>query len=331
MSTTNGSLNNSKGGANCHPTALEIVQSNGLEGKLQDKVILITGCSSGIGIDTARALSVTGATLYLTARDLNKAEKALGDLVKKPNVHLLALSLDSLTSVRACAEDFLSKSSQLNILINNAGVMATPEGRTQDGFETQFGTNHLGHFTLFYLLKPTLLASSTPEFNSRVVNVSSMAHRYGEPVLDNINLEGIYEPWMAYGQSKTANIWTASEIERRYGSQGLHGFSVHPGGIRSGLQQYVTKEQQDAWDNDDAIASVWKTSEHGAATTVWAAVAKELEGKGGKYLEDCQIAVKYDPNTGTVGKGYAPWVYDEAKQAQLWEMSLNLAGLHAEI
>ncbi|OGM47970.1 putative short-chain dehydrogenase [Aspergillus bombycis] len=329
MSTTNSSLNNSKGGTNCHPTALEIIKSNGLEGKLQGKVILITGCSSGIGIDTARALSVTGATLYLTARDLKKAEKALGDLIKQPNVHLLTLNLDSLVSVRACAEAFLSKSSQLNILINNAAVMATPEGRTQDGFETQFGTNHLGHFTLFYLLKPTLLASSTPEFHSRVVNVSSMAHRWGEPVFENINLEGIYEPWRAYGQSKTANIWTANEIERRYGSQGLHAFSVHPGGIRTGLQQYVPQEQRDAWDKDDAISGVWKTSEHGAATTIWAAVAQELEGKGGKYLEDCQIADKYDPSTGTAGKGYAPWAYDKAKQTKLWEMSLNLAGLHA--
>ncbi|GMF81244.1 unnamed protein product [Aspergillus oryzae] len=327
MSTTSSTFKSSSG-ANCHPTALEIIQNNGLEGKLQDKVILITGCSSGIGIDTARALSVTGATLYLTARDLKKAEQALGDLIEKPNVHLLTLNLNSLASVRACAEEFLSKSSQLNVLINNAGVMATPEGRTQDGFETQFGTNHLGHFTLFYLLKPILLASSTPEFNSRVVNVSSLAHRYGEPVFDNINLEGIYEPWRAYGQSKTANIWTANEIERRYGSQGLHAFSVHPGGIRTGLQHYVPKEQKDAWDQDDAISSVWKTSEHGAATTVWAAVAKELEGKGGKYLEDCQIAEKYDQSTGTAGKGYAPWVYDEAKQAKLWEMSLNLAGLH---
>lgn len=172
MSTTSSAFKSSSG-ANCHPTALEIIQNNGLEGKLQDKVILITGCSSGIGIDTARALSVTGATLYLTARDLKKAEQALGDLIEKPNVHLLTLNLNSLASVRACAEEFLSKSSQLNILINNAGVMATPEGRTQDGFETQFGTNHLGHFTLFYLLKPILLASSTPEFNSRVVNVSS--------------------------------------------------------------------------------------------------------------------------------------------------------------
>ncbi|KAE8377977.1 hypothetical protein BDV26DRAFT_304710 [Aspergillus bertholletiae] len=322
-------MSTATGSSNCHPTALEIVQSNDLEGKLQDKVILITGCSSGIGIDTARALSVTGATLYLTARDLKKAEKALGDVIKKPNVHLLTLNLDSLTSVRACAEEFLSKSSQLNILINNAAVMATPEGRTQDGFETQFGTNHLGHFTLFYRLKPTLLASSTPGFNSRVVNVASMAHRWGEPAFDNLNLEGIYEPWRAYGQSKTANIWMANEIERRHGSEGLHSFSLHPGGIRTGLQQYVPKEQREAWEKDGAIASVWKTPEQGAATTVWAAVAKELEGKGGKYLEDCQIAEKHDPSTGTMGKGYAPWAYDEAKQTKLWDLSLTLTGLHA--
>ncbi|KAF5858337.1 hypothetical protein ETB97_004573 [Aspergillus alliaceus] len=314
-------------GPNCHPTALEIVQNNGLEGKLKNKVILITGCSSGLGIYTAQALSVTGASLYLTARDLKKAEAALGDLLKQPNVHLLTLNLDSLASVRACAEEFLSKSTQLNILINNAAVMATPEGRTQDGFETQFGTNHLGHFLLFNLLRPTLLASSTPEFNSRVVNVSSMAHRWGEVVFDNLTLEGIYEPWKSYGQSKTANIYMANEIEKRFGAQGLHAFSLHPGGIRTGLQQYVPKEQRDAWETDDVISSVWKTPEHGAATTAWAAVAKELEGHGGKYLEDCHIAKAYDPSTGMAGEGYAPWAYDEAKAAKLWEVSLKLVGI----
>ncbi|KAE8353401.1 hypothetical protein BDV28DRAFT_108633 [Aspergillus coremiiformis] len=314
-----------------HPTALEIIQNEGLEGKLQKKVILITGCSSGLGIITARALSVTGATLYLTARDVKKAKSALGDLLGKPNVHLLTLNLDSLASVRTCAEDFLSKSSQLNILINNAAVMATPEGRTSDGFETQFGTNHVGHFLLFNLLKPALLASSTPEFNSRVVNVSSMAHRWGEVEFDNLTLDGIYEPWKAYGQSKTANVYTANEIERRYGAQGLHAFSLHPGGIRTGLQQYVPQEQMDAWEQNETISVVWKTPEHGAATTVWAAVAKELEGQGGKYLEDCQIAEKHDPTTGMTGRGYAPWAYDEAKASQLWEVSLELVGMHESL
>ncbi|KAF7590278.1 hypothetical protein BBP40_003015 [Aspergillus hancockii] len=312
-----------------HPTALQVVKNNDLEGKFQDKVILITGCSAGLGIETARALSTTGAILYLAVRTIKKAEAALGNLTKQPNVHLLTLDLGSQASVRACAKEFLSKSSQLNILINNAGVMATPEGRTQDGFETQFGTNHLGHFTLFTLLKPALLASSTPDFNSRVVNVSSLAHRYSPVILDNLNLEGIYEPWKSYGQSKTANIWMANEIERRYGEQGLHAFSLHPGAIRTELQRHSSKEQIEAWNKDETIAKLWKTPEHGAATTVWAAVAKELEGKGGKYLEDCHISEPYDPSTGIAGPGYATWVYDEAKEGKLWEASLGLVGLDA--
>ncbi|KAB8069503.1 hypothetical protein BDV29DRAFT_198659 [Aspergillus leporis] len=310
-----------------HPTALEIVKNEGLEGKLQGKVILITGCSAGLGIETARALSATGATLYLAARDLEKAKKALGDLTKQPNVRLLTLDLSSLASVRACAKDFLSRSSRLNILINNAGVMMTPEGRTEDGFETQFGINHLGHFALFNLLKPALLASSTPEFNSRVVNVSSLAHRFSTVILDNLKLEGIYEPTTSYGQSKTANIWMANEIERRYGSQGLHAFSLHPGSIKTELQRHTPKEVVEAWEKDETIAKMWKTLEHGAATSVWAAVAKELEGKGGKYLEDCHIAEPNDPSTGLAGPGYAPWVYDEAKEGKLWEISSELVGL----
>lgn len=320
---------NPKGPGDQRPTALQVIEDENLKDKLKDKVILITGCSSGIGIETARALSVTGATLYLTARDSNKAQSMLGDLTKKPNVHLLTLDLNSLDSVRTCAAEFLSKSNQLHILINNAGVMATPEGRTADGIETQFGVNHLAHFTLFNLLKDTLLASSTPCFNSRVIMVSSMAHRFSEVVLDNTNLDGIYDPMKAYGQSKTANIWTSNEIDRRYGPQGLHAFSLHPGAVMTGLGQFLSDAQIREWSKNEALAPTWKSVEQGAATTVWAAVAKELEGKGGKYLADCQIAGPHDPETGLEDTGYAPWAYDEAKEARLWEISTRLAGLDA--
>jgi NAD(P)-dependent dehydrogenase (short-subunit alcohol dehydrogenase family) len=161
------------GPGDARPTASQIIDDYDLEGKLSGKVVLITGCSSGIGGDTARAIYRTGATIYATARDVDKAKKALSDLTDTSRVHFLQLDLGSVASVCAAAESFKSKSPQLNILIGNAGVMASPEGRTVDGFETQFGTNHLGHFLLFYLLKDTLLASSTPEFNSRVVLLSS--------------------------------------------------------------------------------------------------------------------------------------------------------------
>ena len=315
------------GPGDARPTALQIIQDEDLEGKLTDKVMFITGCSSGIGIETARALAATGATLYLTARDPVKAKTALGSLLAQSQVHLLKLDLNSLESVRACAAEFLSKSKTLNILINNAGVMATPEGRTVDGFETQFGTNHVAHFLLFQLLKDTLLASSTPNFQSRVVNVSSSAHRYSEVQFDNLNWDKNYDPWKAYGQSKTANIWTANEIERLYGAKGLHAWSLHPGGIKSGLQQHVPQELKEAWGKNQALVAIWKNTEQGAATTVWAAVAKELEGQGGKYLEDCQIVPAWDPKTGNLGVGYAPWVYDEEKQAKLWAKSLELTEL----
>lgn len=170
--------------------------------------------------------------LYHTNKiNSSKAREALASIISSPRVHLLHLNLSSLASVRACAADFLSQSKQLNIFIANAGIMACPEGRTDSGFETQLGTNHLSHFLLFNLLKDALLASSTTELPSRAVILSSIAHQAAEVNFDNINLEGIYDPWLAYGQSKTCNLWTANEIERRFGGQGLHAFSVHPGGV----------------------------------------------------------------------------------------------------
>ena len=220
-----------QGPGDARPTALQIVKDNDLEGKLTDKVIFITGCSSGIGIETARALAVTGARIFCSARDLKKGKAALGDILEPGRVELIELDMNSLDSVRACADEFLSKSPKLNVLINNAGVMRTPEGKTVDGFETQFGTNYLAHFLLFNLLKPALLAGSTPAFHSRVVNVSSESHRLSEIHFDNLNLEnGAYDPGVAYAQSKVATIYMANEIETRYGPSGLHGLSLHPGG-----------------------------------------------------------------------------------------------------
>ncbi|KAJ5974375.1 dehydrogenase with different specificitie [Penicillium waksmanii] len=312
-----------KGPGDARPTALQIVKDAGRENTLAGKVILITGCSSGLGIETARALFQTGATLYLTARDLEKAKSALSDLVESPRVHLLHLDLNSLKSVHACAVEFLSQSETLNILIENAGVMACPEGRTADGFELQFGTNHLGHFLLFDLLKSRLLSSSTPSFNSRVVIVASSAHRVSSVHFDNLSLDGEYEAWKAYGQSKTANIWTANEIERRYGAQGLHAFSLHPGAIATELLRHISDEQKADWDKNEFLASYWKSPEQGAATSVWGAVARELEGTGGKYLDDCQIAPPADPSK-RHGPGYAAWAYSPEMETKLWAKTLDL-------
>ncbi|KAF5618685.1 oxidoreductase [Fusarium sp. NRRL 52700] len=313
------------GPGDARPTASQIIQDEGLEGKWQDKVILITGCSSGLGVETARALASTGASLYLTARDLNKARSALGDLCGR--VHLLQLDLNSIASVRACSTEFMLKSSKLNVLIANAGVMMTPEGRTADGFETQFGTNHLAHFLLFQLLKPVLLASSTAEFNSRVVILSSIAHRSAEVNFDNLNLDGEYNPWVAYAQSKTANVWTANHIERLYGRNGLHAWSVQPGPTSTGLYKHVSEAEVAASQSDPALAKIFRTVEQGASTTVWAATSKALEGQGGKYLEDCQISKPWDSAAGPWAPGYGSWTYNEEKEGKLWAKSLELVGM----
>lgn len=315
---------NSKGPGDARPTALDIVKDEGLQGKLTDKVVLITGCSSGIGIETAKALNTTGAKLFLGVRDTVKGQAALSDILKPGHVELLKMDLNSLDSVRSAAEEFKHKSKTLNILINNAGVMATPEGKTVDGFETQFGTNHLAHFLLFQLLKPALLASSTPSFNSRVVCLSSSGHRGAGIQFDDYNFEkGDYAPWTAYGQSKTANIYMANEIDRRYGAKGLHGLSVMPGGIMTGLQVHVIDQLSAGL---DAARNYMKSPEQGAATTVYAALSREWEGRGGRYLEDCQESGKTeDPSPLAVG--YHPRAYNEEGEKRLWADSLKFVGI----
>jgi NAD(P)-dependent dehydrogenase (short-subunit alcohol dehydrogenase family) len=315
------------GPGDSRPTALEIVKDENLEGKLVGKVFVITGCSSGIGIDTARALSATGAKLFLTARDVTKGKEALADILEPGRVELLGLDLSSLDSVRQCAREILEKTKTLNILINNAGVMMTPKGKTVDGFETQFGTNHLGHFLLFNLLRPALLASSTPEFHSRVVNVSSTAHRVTTLDFDDINWEKRpYHPHQAYGQGKLANVYMANEIERRYGREGLHGLSLHPGGIVTGLQRHVDAATVASWDND-FVRSILKSPAQGAATTVWAALSHGLEGRGGLYLENCAESQPVKGDYLPLHPGYEPHAFNQESEERLWAISLEMVGL----
>lgn len=311
-----------------HRFTPQCLTANPSLGKLSDKIVLITGCSAGIGVETARAMKATGAHVFATARDLVKGQKALADILEPGKLDLLLVDLNSLASVRNFTAEFLEKSGgKLNILINNAGVMATPEGRTVDGFEMQFGTNHLAHFLLFQLVKPALLASSTPEFNSRVVNLSSTGHRYTEIHFDNLTLEGEYNPQAAYGQSKVANIYMANEIERRYSRLGLHAFSVHPGGIweGSGLQKHVP-HLVEQWSKMPGVAEHTKSQKQGAATTVWAAVAKVWEGKGGKYLEDCQISPPCKEGYTFLDMGFEKWAYDQKQAERLWKVSNELVG-----
>ncbi|KAL6898469.1 hypothetical protein GGI43DRAFT_407770 [Trichoderma evansii] len=316
-----------KGPGDSRPTALQIIQDEGLEGKFSGKIAFITGSSAGIGVESARALYAAGATLYLTARNLEKAKKALGEMASSDRVHLLELELESLASVRSCAATFLSVSKVLNILICNAGVMTPPEGRTKDGFETQFGTNHVAHFLLINLLMPALLAGANSERSSRVVVLSSVAHRFGEVNFDNINFDNCYDHMAAYAQSKTANLWTANEVERRYGSQGVHGWSVQPGAVLTDLVRHMSKDQQSGLTTDPYLATILKNPDQGAATSIWAATSAALEGKGGRYLEDCQIVEKWVPSVGMWGPGYGEHAYDAEKAKKLWEKSLEWVGL----
>lgn len=274
-------------------------------------------------------MKATGATLFITARNLEKARAALGSILDGGSVHLLRLDLESLDSVRACAAEFKSKSNKLNILIENAGIRNVPAGQTRDGFESHWGTNHLAHFLLFELLKPVLLESAQPDFQSRVVIVSSTAHRNAPMDFDDLNWETRkYDGLQAYGQSKLANVYTASEIERRYGSQGLHGWSVHPGGIRTGLQRpsladYVVVFKSGIMNTLNFMAN----AEQGASTSVWAAVSRELEGQGGKYLEQDRISEPAKKNFKPIEPGHADWAYDGDKAKRLYDVSLTLVGL----
>jgi NAD(P)-dependent dehydrogenase (short-subunit alcohol dehydrogenase family) len=315
---------NLRGPGDARPTALQIIRDQGLEGKLPDKVFIVTGASAGIGPETGRALAATGGKVFLTVRDMKKGEEACKSFLEPGRVELLEMDNNSLESVRNAAKIFLSKSKTLNVLVNNAGIMAAPEGKTKDGFESQFGVNHLSHFLFFNLLKDTMIASSTPEFHSRVVNVSSMGHMGGEVQFGNYGFEdGSYNPWKGYGQSKTANIYMANEIENRFGSEGLHGYSLHPGGIWSGLQKYVPAETMAEWKARPGVENFIKSTEQGAATSVLAAVGREYEGKGRLYFEDCDLASPTENGQ----SGYAKYAFDKEKEARLWNDSLKMVGL----
>ncbi|KAF4340137.1 alcohol dehydrogenase [Fusarium beomiforme] len=330
MSRYSAAHENPQGPGDARPTALQIIKDEGVEGKLKDKVIVITGTSSGIGVETAKALAETGARLFLTARNIKKAEKACEGFFDASRMEFIEMDQTSFASVRTAAKTILDRTDKINILIENAGIMAVPELElTQDGHEMQFGTNFLAHFLFFELLKPALLAAITPELNSRVVVLTSSGHhRSGINESDNYNYQkGGYDPWDAYGQSKTADIYLANEIDRRYGSQGLHATSVHPGGIMTELPRYMPKEVLQGLASSDVAKRFLKSPEQGAATTVWAAVGKQWENAGGRYLENCTEAPPTERIDAHFGKGYAPHAYDPEREARLWQDALKIVGL----
>ena len=314
-----------------HPTAQQVIDREGLAGKLADKVVLITGASSGLGVETARVLYQTGAHLFLAVRDVAKTEQVKADIEAAHTggvgkIDILTVDMASLDSVRKCAADFLSKSKRLNILVCNAGVMAAPEGKTKDGFETHFGTNHIAHFLLFQLLKDALLSSSTPSFNSRVVVLSSSGHEYSPVVLDDLDFaKRGYSPFAAYGQSKTANAYMALELDRRYGSRSLHSTALNPGAVVTELARHVDPAVAEQMVKQGGLIRQFKPLEKGAATTVWAAVSRDWEGKGGKYLDDCGVSRPKAESPSN--SGFVEHLYDAQAAKQLWVESLRMVGL----
>lgn len=285
---------------------------------------IVTGASGGIGEETARALASKGAAVTIAARDAAKM-RAAADKIRQSTgnerVDTGELQLDKPASVRSFVEGWLDKYDHLNLLINNAGVMACPLTRTAEGWELQFATNHLGHFLLTNLLVPALKAGAP----ARIVNLSSAGHRRCPVDLEDPNFEHRdYDPFEAYGQSKTANIWFSIELNKRLAESGVIAYAVHPGGIMTDLGRHLSKEVIETMTRQIGESGIqFKSIPAGAATSVWAATAVELGDRGGLYLEDCHIA---DPATADGRTGYAPHAYDEAGAARLWTLSEELLG-----
>lgn len=277
----------------------------------------------------ARALLSAHAEVILAVRDTAKGEpvaQQLRETTDNTRAQLLSIDLGSLASVRQAAEQFHARWSKLHLLINNAGVMATPQRYTPDGFELQLGTNHLGHALLTLLLLPALQAAAP----ARVVVLSSSGHRFSDVHFDDLQyLHRSYDKWEAYGQSKTANALFAVGLTQHFGNQGITANAVNPGGTRTGLQQHLTPEEMRAlgWvDEEGRVTSRLKTPEQGAATSVWAAVGHELDGVGGRYLENCQEAAPLDPGMPFPGHGYLPYALDQEHAERLWTVSQELVG-----
>ena len=304
-------------------TTDQVLEGIALDGKLA----VVTGGSGGLGAETARALASKGARVVIAARNVAKGEEVAREIAKSTGNHaieVLELELGSLASIRAFASRFLDRHDTVHILVNNAGVMACPFGETADGFELQFGTNHLGHFLLTGLLAPALLKAAP----SRVVSLSSRGHHMSPVVFDDIHFENRpYDKWQSYGQSKTANILLAVELERRLGARGVHAYAVHPGVIMTELSRHMTPDdfqdlQQRAADRGAPMKL--KPVEAGAATSVYAATAPELEGRGGMYLEDCHVAEVNDAEQ--AADGVRSYALDAEAAKRLWSLSEEAVG-----
>ena len=307
---------------------------NGID--LRGKRILVTGVSAGLGVETARSLTAHGAHVVGTARDLAKGKTATAQVqndaaVKEGRLELVELDLASLKSVRACADRLIKRGEPFDVVIANAGVMATPFGHTADGFEMQFGTNHLGHFVLVNRISGLIRSGG------RLINLSSAGHRFSNVDIQDPNFERTpYDPFVAYGRSKTANILFAVAFDIRHRGRGIRAAAVHPGVIRTELGRHVdagslkkmveTMNQQLAAEGKPPFE--WKTIPQGAATSVWAAVVAPAEEIGGRYCENCHVG-RIVPDTVTisgVSEGVRGYALDPNNAEALWKKSEELVG-----
>ncbi|HEY0182615.1 MAG TPA: oxidoreductase [Rhodopila sp.] len=305
-----------------HTAASEVIQGCDLRGK----VAIVTGGYSGIGLVTARTLAAAGARVVVPARDQAKAREALRHC---PGLELEALDLMDPDSIDAFADRFLATARPLHILIGNAGIMAPPLVRDSRGYESQFATNHLGHFQLAARLWPALRDAQ----GARVVALSSRGHARSPVDFDDWNFERReYDRWIAYGQSKSANALFAVGLDAIGAAHGVRAFSVHPGGIITDLIRYMSPEELRASGavGEDGTPVIdpdnnMKTPEQGAATTVWCATSPQLDGKGGVYCEDVDIAVAVSADSKEL-LGVRPWATDPSLAQRLWTLSETLTG-----
>ena len=303
-------------------TADEVLEGHDLSGK----TAFVTGGYSGLGQETARAMAAKGAYVIIAGRDPAKLETAAAELKAETGAQIdtIVCDLASQASVKACAADANQRFEKIDLLINNAGVMACPKGETADGFEMQFGTNHLGHFTLTSGLMPLVEKGSNP----RIVNLSSRAHHRSGVHFDDPHYENSeYEKWDSYGQSKTANVLFSVALDKRLKDKGIDVFAVHPGGIVTNLGRHLNEDDvamlMARMKESAGDGPVMKSEAQGAATSCWAATAPELVGQGGVYCEDCHVAETddADPNGGV--RSYA---VDPQLAEQLWSMSEEMTG-----
>lgn len=302
-------------------TAREVVE--GLD--LAARRAIVTGASGGLGAETAAALASRGARVTLAARNLAKAQgvaDAICEETPGARVDVLEIELSVPKQVRSFAERFRERHGDLDLLINNAGIMACPLARTEEGWELQFATNHLGHFLLTGLLTPLLRESG----DARVVNLSSGGHRFAPEISDDPHFEQHpYEKFEAYGQSKTANVLFSLELDRRLRDAGVRAFAVHPGVIMTELARHMTQEDIEGLQSRSPGRRLsFKSVGAGAATSTWAATAPELSGQGGIYLEDCGIAEVNESPDGA--SGVHPGALDPDAAARLWSLSEELLG-----